>query len=81
MKDCVSIAMNEGISARNAQRRTRPIMNDTSHKKRSNYALKKDDASLVKSGGTPIGGAQIRTLGTKLKTSRTGLRVEKERPI
>jgi len=67
MKACVSIAMDVGISARDAQRRTRPATNDTSHKKRSSCTLKRDDASLVKSRGTPVGGAQTRTQKTKKK--------------
>ena len=65
--------MDEDISARNVQRKTRPVTNNTFHKKRSNSALKRDDASLVESRGTPIGDAQIRTPETKMKTSRTGL--------
>jgi len=64
---CASVAMDEGISARIAHRKTKPITNDTSHKKRSNCTLKRDDASLVKSRGTPVGGAQTRTQKTKQK--------------
>jgi len=80
MKACVSIAMDEGISARNAQRRTRSVMNNTSHGKRSNCTLKRDNASLVESGGTPIGGAQTRTQKTKPKTRGMQLWAETERP-
>jgi len=64
--------MDKGISARNAQRSTRPITNDTSHRKRSESTLKRDDASLVESKGTPIEGAQIETQETKPKTRGTG---------
>jgi len=81
MKACVSIAMDMGILARNAQRRTRPMTNNTSHKKRSNSALKRDDASLVESGGTPIGGAQTRTQKTKPKPRGVQLWAKKGRPI
>jgi len=81
MKACVFVAMDEGISARNAQRKNRPVMNDTSHKKRSDSTLKRDDASLVESGGTPIEGAQIETQETKTKTSGMGLWVKKGQPI
>jgi len=65
---CASIAMDEGISARIAHRKNKLITNDTSHKKRSDCTLKRDNASLVKSEGTPVGGAQTRTQETKLKT-------------
>jgi len=65
---CASVAMDEGILARIAHRKIKPITNNTSHKKRSNCTLKRDNASLVESGGTPIGGAQTRTQETKLKT-------------
>jgi len=58
---CASIAMDEGISARIAHRKTKPITDDISHKKRSNYTLRRDDASLVKSEGTPLRSAQTRT--------------------
>jgi len=51
--------MDEGISARDAQKGTKPVMNDTSHKKRNDRTLKRDDASLVESRGTPKRGAQI----------------------
>jgi len=77
---CVSVAMDEDISARNVQRKTRPVTNNTFHRKRSNSALKRDDASLVKSRGT-LKGAQTETPETKLKTSQTGLWVGKTRPI
>ena len=50
---------------------------DTSHKKRSNSTLKRDDASLVKSRGIPTEDAQIETPETKLKKSQTELGVGK----
>jgi len=70
--------MDKGILARDAQRKTKPVMNDTSCGKRSDCTLKRDDASLVKSGGTPIGGAQIRIQETKPKTRGMQLWAKKE---
>ena len=77
MKACVSIAMDEGILARIAHRKAKPMTRDTSHKKRNNDALKKDDASLVKNRGTLKESAQIETPETKLKKSQTELGVGK----
>ena len=67
--------------ARNVQRKTRPVTNDTFHKKRSNSALKRDDASLVKSRGTLVGGAQTRTQKDKQKPRGMQLWAKKGQPI